>query len=188
MIKTIFKAIVYCLGLFTLIGILASACVDEEVKTEQIETNNDVTMIVPEEPDSEVKIVPAEPEETEETLNSFVIADNELVKVSVIDAYEDTTWGEVGFEVEIVNKTDMTLMVAVDDVSVNGVMNDPFWATEVAAGKTAYSNIGWYINSDSNKNVKSLSDINNIEFTLRAYDSNDMIDGVRVEEYIVLGQ
>lgn len=188
MIKGIFKIIVYGLGLFTLVGMLASACVDEGVETEQIETNNDITMIVPEEPDSEVKIVPAEPEETEESLNSFVIVDNELVKVSIIDAYEDTTWGEVGFEVEIVNKTDIALMVAVDDVSVNGVMNDPFWATEVAAGKTAYSKIGWYINSDSNKNVKSLSDINNIEFTLRAYDSNDIIDGVRVEEYIVLGQ
>ena len=33
MIKTIFKAIVYCLGLFALIGMLASACVDKEVET-----------------------------------------------------------------------------------------------------------------------------------------------------------
>ena len=78
------------------------------------------------------------------------------------------------------------LMVSIDDVSVNGVMNDPFWATEVAPGKTAYSNMGWYINGDTNKNVKSLEDLKNIEGTLKAYDSNDIIDGVRTEDYVQL--
>lgn len=184
MIKAIFKGLVYFLGLCTLIGLLSAACADEDVdQAKLVETDQGTVMVIPEEPDSEVEFVPAEPEEE---MQKFTLVDNELVQVNIVNIYEDPMWNEVGFEMEIINKTDIMLMVSIDDVSVNGVMNDPFWATEVAPGKTAYSNMGWYINGDTNKNVKSLEDLKNIEGTLKAYDSNDIIDGVRTEDYVQL--
>lgn len=181
MIKKLFKGFIYFLGICALISILAAACEDEEAAS-YVETDQGTIMVIPEDPDSEVQIV--EPEVQQPQFESIVLTDNELVTVTITEFYEDDMWNEVGFEVEIVNKTNMTLMVSMDDVSVNGVMNDPFWAEEVAPGKVAYSNVGWYVNGESNKNVKSLADLNNIEFTLNAYDSNDIFDGVRIEEYI----
>ena len=184
MLKRLLKGVVYVLGTITLISLLAAACSDEKVEQAKIvETEQGTVMIIPEEPDSEVEIIPAEPEEE---MQKFTLVDNELVQVNIVNIYEDPMWNEVGFEMEIINKTDIMLMVSIDDVSVNGVMNDPFWATEVAPGKTAYSNMGWYINGDSNKNVKSLEDLKNIEGTLKAYDSNDIFDGVRTEDYVQL--
>ena len=67
MIKAIFKGLVYFLGLCTLIGLLSAACEDESVdQTKLVETDQGNIMIVPEEPDSEVEFIPAEPEIVEE--------------------------------------------------------------------------------------------------------------------------
>ncbi len=64
MIKTIFKAIVYILGLITLISILAAACSDEEQTYIESTGPNEAVLVVPDEPDSEVEvIVPEEPKE-----------------------------------------------------------------------------------------------------------------------------
>ena len=67
MIKTIFKAIVYFLGLCTLIGILCAACEDEETAyVEHTGPNNEAVLVVPEEPDSEVEVVVPEEESQED--------------------------------------------------------------------------------------------------------------------------
>lgn len=64
MLKRLFKGFIYFLGICCLISILAAACEDEETTTYIEHTGpNEATLVVPEEPDSEVEIIPAEPEE-----------------------------------------------------------------------------------------------------------------------------
>ena len=61
MLKRLFKGLIYFLGICCLISILAAACEDEE--TTYVETEQGAVMVIPDEPDSEVEIIPAEPEE-----------------------------------------------------------------------------------------------------------------------------
>lgn len=64
MLKRLFKGFIYFLGICAFIGLLAAACEDEETTTYIEHTGpNEATLVVPEEPDSEVEIIPAEPEE-----------------------------------------------------------------------------------------------------------------------------
>ena len=64
MFKKVFKGVIYFLGVCCLISILATACDDEGTTTHIEHTGpNEATLVVPEEPDSEVEIIPAEPEE-----------------------------------------------------------------------------------------------------------------------------
>lgn len=64
MFKKVFKGVIYFLGVCCLISILATACDDEGTTTHIEHTGpNDATLVVPEEPDSEVEAIPAEPEE-----------------------------------------------------------------------------------------------------------------------------
>ena len=78
MIKRIGKGIIYFLGVCTLIGLLASACASEEVEnTQTITTDKGTIMVIPEEPDSEVKMIPQEKNnyerlaEAEQLLDTF---------------------------------------------------------------------------------------------------------------------
>ena len=63
----------------------------------------------------------------------------------------------------IKNKLSNDIWVTMDDVSVNGYMNDPFWATEIAAGKIAEVEIDFY-------NPIKGNGIHNVEYKLRVYN------------------
>lgn len=64
MFKKVFKGVIYFLGVCCLISILATACDDEGTTTHIEHTGpNEATLVIPEEPDSEIEVVPAEPEE-----------------------------------------------------------------------------------------------------------------------------
>ncbi len=98
-----------------------------------------------------------------------VLVDNDQVKVVVIDTGVDEIWGYT-VKLYIENKTDKTAMVAVDESSVNGFMEDPFWATTVGAGQVRFSNIYWSNEALENDGI---SKVEEVEFKLRAYDDND---------------
>lgn len=80
------------------------------------------------------------------------------------------------------NRTDDDLMFSWDDVAVNGMMTDPFWAAEVEAQKRAYSQITFV---DSEFEESGIESVEQIEFRLRIYDADDWdetpeVDGVFV--------
>ena len=75
-----------------------------------------------------------------------------------------------GVKVFLENKTDKELMFSVDQVSVNGYMCDPLWATTVAAGKKANEQITFF-KSDLEEN--NITKVEEITFTLNVYDNND---------------
>jgi len=121
------------------------------------------TLVLPQHPDSASQVVIAEDENVR-----FVIED-----VNV----EDST--EYILSVYMENKTDRNLMYSWDLVSVNGQMIDPFWATYVAAGKRACSEISFF---RSDLEESGIADVSDIEFTLMVSDYDNWEAGPLLEE------
>lgn len=118
--------------------------------------------------------------ETKATDN--VIVDNDDVTVIVTGYEKDDIWGYT-VNLFLVNKTDKNIMFSADDASVNGYMADPFYATTVVAGKCAFSSMSW---SDSMLEDNNITAVEEIEFKLRAYDSNDWSGGDFFNETVTL--
>ena len=122
-----------------------------------------------------------------EALDSdIVLADNDYVTVTVTGIAVDDIWG-YGPEVYLVNKTDTETMFSLSDSSVNGYMSDPFWAKSVSPGKCAFSKINW---SKSSLEELGITDPENeieaLEFTLKAYNTENYREDPYFEEVIVL--
>lgn len=111
-----------------------------------------------------------------------VIIETEDVTVTVLGYEVDDLWG-YSAKLFIENKTDKELMFTVDEVSVNGFMIDPLYATTVGAGKCAFDSISW---SDSSFEDNAITEVEEIEFLFRAYDSDDWFADDIVNETITL--
>lgn len=100
-----------------------------------------------------------------------VLVDDELMTFTVKSKSYDSFWDAYGYDVEIVNKSDKEIMVGVDGVSVDGQMNDPFWAYSVTAGKTGTSRIEFM------DGVDSIDALKNVEGKIRVsdYDTFDTL-------------
>jgi hypothetical protein len=112
----------------------------------------------------------------------IVIYNNENVSVIVTGYTDDPILGYT-VNVYLENKTDKTLMFSVDEVSVNGYMADPFWAKEVYPGKAAFTSMSW---SDTTFDENDITEVEEIEFLLKVYDSNDLMADNLIEETITL--
>ena len=98
-----------------------------------------------------------------------VIIDNEHLTVTVIGYEKDDILG-YSAKLYLVNKSDKNIMFSADEVSVNGYMIDPFFATSVLAGKCAFASITWF---ESALEENEISNVEEIEFKLRAYDNDN---------------
>lgn len=96
----------------------------------------------------------------------IILVDNEYATVIVTDCEWDNIWG-YSVNMYIDNKSDTSLMVTVDEVSINGYMVDPFYADSISAGNCAFSAISWFEDSLTENGI---TEIENIEFILRGYD------------------
>lgn len=115
--------------------------------------------------------IPATTKPEAPAFKEIVLADNEDVTVKITSIEEDAIFGYT-LKVFLENKTDKELIFTVDDVSVNGFMCDPFWAQSVAAGKKSNSSLSWLSSSFEENGIELVEDIN---FTLRVYDSDDFL-------------
>lgn len=98
-----------------------------------------------------------------------VLAENEAVSVTVTGFAQDPIWGYTA-QLFLENKTDQSVMFTVEDASVNGFMADPFFAASVGPGNCAFSTLSW---SDSTLQELEITQVEELEFTLRAYDEED---------------
>lgn len=98
-----------------------------------------------------------------------VLVDNEEVTVIVTGFTQDAIWGYTA-ELFLVNKTDRRIMFTAENASVNGFMADPLYADSVGPGNCAFSRISW---SDSALAALEITQVEQLEFTLRAYDEAD---------------
>lgn len=100
-----------------------------------------------------------------------VIVDNQYVTVIVTGYEHDNIWG-YSANLFVINKTEDDIMVSVDQASVNGYMIDPFFATSVSPQKCAFDAISWF---DSSLEENGIEKVEEIEFTLRIYRTNDWL-------------
>lgn len=111
-----------------------------------------------------------------------IIVDENDITVIVTGYEYDDIWGYT-MSLYLVNNTDKNVMVTVDDVSVNGYMLDPFWATELAPGKSIFESMSWF-EDDFSEN--SITDVEEIEFVIRAYDYDNWLAEDIVNKVVVL--
>ena len=111
-----------------------------------------------------------------------VIIDNDYVTVIVTGYEQDEIFGYM-VNLFLLNKTDKNIMFSVDEASVNGFMADPFYADSVLAGKCAFSSMAW---SDTTLEENGITEVETIEFKLRAYDEDNWFDGDFANETITL--
>ena len=101
-----------------------------------------------------------------------VIVDNDALTFVILESEDDSIWG-YSLNCYLENKSDKSLTFSVDDVSVNGFMIDPFWASTVLPGKRNYSSMSF---SDSEFEENGIEEVEKVEFTLRVYDANNWFD------------
>lgn len=104
------------------------------------------------------------------TFTEVVAVDNTecLIKITGIDP--DNMWG-YSLNAQLENKSaDKTYMFTVDSAAINGVQCDPFFASEVSAGKKDNTSISF---SGDDLKENGVGDYTDIELTFRVYDSNN---------------
>ncbi len=120
--------------------------------------------------------------ERESASSDKVLLDNDNVTVIVTGYEEDEIFG-YNVNLFLVNKTSKNLMFTIEDASINGFMIDPLYATSILAGKCAFSNISWFKTSLTENNI---TEIETIEFVLRAYDEDNLFGDDLVNETVTL--
>lgn len=100
--------------------------------------------------------------------DEVVIVDNDQCSFVIVKSYVDKIWGYT-LTVYMENKSDINLMFDWDDVSVNGFMIDPFWATSLSAGNKRIAEIDF---SNSSFEENGIKDVEEIEFKLRIHDND----------------
>ncbi len=156
-------------------GIL-TACSSESVEGT---ISEDVSVVVTEEKiaqSTEAETIA----ETEAVLfEEMIVVDNDECTIKITGIEPDDFWG-YALKADFENKSsEKTYMYSVNSAAINGVQCDPFFATEVAAGKKAKENISF---SDSALEEYGIEEITDIELVFRVYDSNDwMAEPVALE-------
>ena len=125
-----------------------------------------------------VPITTASPATTAPSFEEISLVDDENCTVTLKGIDADNLFGYT-LNVYLENKTDKELMFSVDQVSVNGFMCDPFWASTVSAGKKANEQISF---SESDFEANGIQEVNEISFTLNVYDNADWTADYLVEE------
>lgn len=111
-----------------------------------------------------------------------VLVDNDDVTILLTGITEDDIWGyTLNFYFE--NKTDSTLMYSIDGASINGYMADPYFATSVLPGASSFSGASW---SDSTLEENGIETVENIEFTFRVYDFDNILGDDIVNEVFTI--
>lgn len=100
---------------------------------------------------------------------SEVIIDTDDLYFAITGETADSVMGYT-WKVSLENRTEQNLMYSMENVSINGVMCDPFWAEVVSAGKSADGQISW-MQSSLEKN--GTEDVTEVEFTLSVYNDDD---------------
>ena len=119
-------------------------------------------------------------EATEEpaAFEEIVLFDTDEATMKIVGFDPEDFWG-FKLDVFLENKTDKTLMFSAEDVSVNGFMIDPLWATEVAGGKKENTDISWL---SSELETNGIESVETIEMKVSVYDSDNWSDDYLIDE------
>ena len=124
---------------------------------------------------TETATQPAAPD-TSADIIQLINTEDVAVHITGVENNEHTG---MQLRIQCENKTDRTLLFSWDMVSVCGFMYDPFWAEEVAAGKTVNSTIELDTFALEQMDITSVDEIS---FTLRIVDSENWMEAPLIEE------
>ncbi len=141
-------------------------------------TDATASATVPATPTQAPTEAPTQPPVAPAMMGETVLVDNNMVTFTVTKVENNDHVG-MQLHVQCMNKTDRPLLFSWDMVSVCGFMYDPFWAQEVAAGKTANSTIDLDTFRLEQMGVDSVDEIS---FTLRIVDSENWMEEPIVQQ------
>lgn len=111
-----------------------------------------------------------------------VLLDSDQATVIVTGYEQDPIWGYTA-NLYLLNKTDSEIMVSAGEVSVNGIMLDPFFAHSVPGGRSAFASMSW---SDRMLEENQITTVENIEFKLTVRDNGNWVAEPYAEIPVVL--
>jgi len=111
-----------------------------------------------------------------------VLVDNEYATIICTGFGYDDIWG-YAMNLYCVNKTDVNIMFSMDDVTVNGFMADPFFASGLMANSCSFEEVCW---SDETFEINGITDVEEITFNLRGYNNDDWLADDFFNEGIVV--
>ncbi len=164
-------SIIAVMALVLTMAACSSAGSDAETGTDPITTTTAPVQTT-------VPAATTQPETTAPQFSEITLVDDEKCTVIIKGVDANNIFGYT-LNVYLENKTDKELMFSVDDVSVNGFMCDPFWASTVSAGKKANEQISF---SESDFETNGIKEVSEISFTLNVYDNADWTADYLVEE------
>ncbi len=133
--------------------------------TEENNRENDSTAVA-EQAAEEAKEITAEDVVIEEQ----VLLDRDGIKITAKELSNDSFWGpEVKVLVE--NTSSQSVTVQLRDVSVNGIMMEPMFSTDVAAGKKVNDSITFM---SSEFEEAGITMIQNMEFSFHVFDTGTL--------------
>lgn len=112
----------------------------------------------------------------------IILCDNEYLKALVYEIDEENTFGYT-LKLYVENKTDSEMMVSVDDASINGFMIDPFFSMTVLSNAVEFNEVSW---SNSKLEENNIEQVENIEFSFKAYDFNNWFSSPYYEDIVHL--
>ena len=112
--------------------------------------------------DSEI-VVPERPSADGE----IVLADDDNFTMVLLDSKVDELWGGFSIRAYVKNKSDRKLYVDWDEVSLNGVMIDPYCGMTIPAGQQTMTEISFAVNEMQDAGIET---VETVEFNLRAMD------------------
>ena len=110
-----------------------------------------------------------EQEKTTEEMN-LVLMDNEYCKVTIVGAYNDEMYGTFGYIVETENKCNQDISVMMENTSVDGFMEEPWFCANVTAGNTSQDNMEFY---RDNQGAESLEELTNVKSRLYVCETEE---------------
>lgn len=102
------------------------------------------------------------------TLDEHVIFDKDGIRITVKGMFNDDFWGP-GINVLVENESTRNITVQTRNCSVNGLMMEPMFSCDVAAGKKANDTIQFM---NAQLETAQISVIANVEFYLHIFDSD----------------
>ncbi len=115
------------------------------------------------------------------TFEEQTVIDNDECAITITGIKADSS-GKYTVSMNLENKSsDITYMFAVEDAYVNGVCNDPFFATEVAPGKQSNNSLTF-----SSMQDYGISEFTDIEIMFHVYDTDDWMADAVVRDTIHL--
>ncbi len=105
-----------------------------------------------------------------------VLVDNEKCSFVILGVNPDGDWGYTVIAY-LENKTDSSAMFSWDDVTVNGIEIDPFWATNIMPGSRGYAEIDF---DEEDFEENGITDVSEIKFELSIYNDDDW----NVDDYV----